>query len=594
MKRAPLVVLTALAIIVSLQVAVPAKTIYIPRLLSGQVSERGPAVARMDFPATHVAFQWTGEEGTGVVFRTIGPDGPGKWQVAEESHDLEDGNTHYSGVFYTGGTQRLEWRPVQLPPIPGSEVVARAQRGDRLTPVKAGELARTAVRSGAPVRMDYVNTSDGPLEARTLPAVARAQTTTTPRVVTRAEWGADESYKSTSGGCKRSFYPLQQLFVHHTAGSNDDPDSAATMRAIYHFHTKSRGWCDLGYNFVIGSDGRIFEGRWARKYQSWETPNSEDPTGNAVSGAHVSGYNSGSIGVSMMGTFTSAKVTAAARDALVRTLAWIMDRHNLDPLTQHTYRNPDTGTTRTLYRIAGHRDAGQTACPGTTLYADLPQLREDVAAMIGGGRQTPAIGLKASPLKFPYGTETTITGSLVDEQGVPMAAKPVTLYSRPNGSRWTVADQMLTAHDGSFSYRTTPTRNAKFGASYAGDTTTWERQSRVVTVKVKAHVTLETVGGTPEGMTMRYEPGTSKVSFRGEVAPTLPGRTVKVKIFKRKADGTDKLLRDKYHTLDANGTYTSGFRPRRAGHVYRVVTWNPKGGGYAASSSPSVFFTVSQ
>ena len=594
MKRAPFVVLTALAIIVSLQVAAPAKTIYIPRTMSGHAVQRGAATARLEFPATHVAFQWTGQEGTGVVFRVLGPDGTGRWQLAEESHDLEDGDTHYSGVYHVGDAKKLEWRPIVLPEAAGSEASARGVRGDRLIPIRPGELARGPVRSAAVVRMDYVNTTDGPLQARTVPAVARAQTTTTPRIVSRAEWGADESYKSTSGGCKRTFFPLQQLFVHHTAGSNDDPNPHATMRAIYHFHTKSRGWCDLGYNFVIGNDGTIFEGRWARRYQSWETPTSEDPAGNVVSGAHVSGYNSGSMGISMMGNFTSAKVTPAARDALVRTLAWVSDRHNIDPLAQHTYRNPETGVSRKLYRIGGHRDAGSTSCPGTTLYADLPQIRKEVAAMIGAGRQTPSIVLRGTPTKLEHGGESTITGTLLDEQGAPMVAKPVTLYTRPSGGRWTIVDQKVTGPDGSFGHTFKPARNTAFGATYAGDSATWERQSRVVRVKVKAIVSLNVEGGTPEGSMFRYEPGTSKVTFRGTVSPSLPGRTVKVKIFKRNADGTDRLLREKFHVLDSNSMYTSGFKPRRPGHVYRVVTWNPRGQGYVASRSPSAFFTVSQ
>jgi hypothetical protein len=269
-----------------------------------------------------------------------------------------------------------------------------------------------------------------------------------------------------------------------------------------------------------------------------------------------------------------------------------MDRHNLDPLAQHTYRNPDTGTSRKLYRMAGHRDAGQTACPGTTLYSDLPRLRKDVAALIGSGRQNPSITLQGAPLKIQHGSQSTISGTLVDEQGAPMVAAPVTIHARPNGGRWTVVGQKVTGVDGSFSHTTQPGRNTKFGATYAGDTSTWERQSRVVTIKVKAIVTLRTEGGRQDGTTMRYEPGTSKVTFRGEVSPSLPGRTIKVKIFRRKPDGTEKLMRDKLHTLDANSTYTSGFRPRRAGHLYRVVTWNPKGKGYIASSSPSVFFTV--
>jgi hypothetical protein len=110
---------------------------------------------------------------------------------------------------------------------------------------------------------------------------------------------------------------VQQLFVHHTAGSNFDRHPKATMRAIYWFHTVRRGWCDIGYNFVISWDGRVFEGRWARRYKPWEVHDSEDARGRAVAGAHVSGFNSGSVGVSVMGNFSRVSAPPDVR----RTLA---------------------------------------------------------------------------------------------------------------------------------------------------------------------------------------------------------------------------------------------------------------------------------
>ena len=59
------------------------------------------------------------------------------------------------------------------------------------------------------------------------------------------------------------------------------------------------GWNDIAYSFLIGEDGRAYEGR-----------------GWGVSGAHTSGYNSVSHGISMIGTFTSRNPNNAALDAL--------------------------------------------------------------------------------------------------------------------------------------------------------------------------------------------------------------------------------------------------------------------------------------
>ena len=199
-----------------------------------------------------------------------------------------------------------------------------------------------------------------------------------PDIVTRAEWGADESLKSTSGGCTRRFYRVQQLFVHHTAGTNNDADPAATMRAIYWYHTRSRGWCDIGYNFVVGPDGAIFEGRWARKYMPWESHSGEDAQGRAVAGAHVADYNSGSVGISMMGDFTRRATECGGarvprRDAGVGGQPSRSEAEGLAPLQEPGLRADETAALHlraSRCRRHGLSRAGR-------LYAALPGIRQE-------------------------------------------------------------------------------------------------------------------------------------------------------------------------------------------------------------------------
>ena len=68
-----------------------------------------------------------------------------------------------------------------------------------------------------------------------------------PDIITRAQWGADESMK-----CPNTVYDdgVRAGIVHHTAGSNDygPQDSAAIVRSIYAYHTRTLGWCDIAYN----------------------------------------------------------------------------------------------------------------------------------------------------------------------------------------------------------------------------------------------------------------------------------------------------------------------------------------------------------
>ena len=227
--------------------------------------------------------------------------------------------------------------------------------------------------------------SDGPAQQVLASGPVVAAAAGQPAVITRASWGANESLRFDAGGHEMwppSYGPIQELFVHHTDGRNDDPNPAATVRSIYYYHAITQGWGDIGYNFLIDASGRIYEGRHARAYAPGETPTSEDLAGNGVRPAQAKGFNDGSIAIAMMGTFQTQLPTVAARTSLEKLLAWIADRHGLNPTASHTYVNPVLGTSKWLPTIAGHRDVNQTDCPGAALYAYLPTIRTDVAARI--------------------------------------------------------------------------------------------------------------------------------------------------------------------------------------------------------------------
>ena len=206
-----------------------------------------------------------------------------------------------------------------------------------------------------------------------------------PAVITRASWGANESYSTNAGGYMRfapSFNPVQKLIVHHTAGRNNDPNPAATIRAIFYDHAVLRGYGDIDYNFLIDAQGRIYEGRRAWISTPATNPTGEDLAGNVVRGAHAKHYNDATVGISLLGNFTSVMPTTAARTALVNLLAWKAERHGLDPKGASTYVNPIDGTTKYLYNISGHRNVNTTACPGERFYNTFATLRQDVANRI--------------------------------------------------------------------------------------------------------------------------------------------------------------------------------------------------------------------
>jgi hypothetical protein len=208
---------------------------------------------------------------------------------------------------------------------------------------------------------------------------------TGPPIVTRAQWGANEGYRFDYAGNETwppSFYPLQVFIVHHTDGRNNDPDPAATIRAIYYDDAIIRDWGDMGYNFLIDAQGRIYEGRHAETYAPGAPHDEEDAAGNVARGAHAKGFNSGSIGIVLLGTFDTVQPTAAARSALAQLIAWEAERHGIDPTTASTYVNADTGMSKLLNHISGHRDVNATDCPGAAFYPTLPALRTEVASRI--------------------------------------------------------------------------------------------------------------------------------------------------------------------------------------------------------------------
>jgi len=209
-------------------------------------------------------------------------------------------------------------------------------------------------------------------------ASAAEASTDQPPVVSRAAWGADPALMTWAP----QFYPTRKLIVHHTDTSNDYTDQAgaeAQIRSIYYYHSVTQGWGDIGYNFLIDKFGNIYEGRYSRDYAGGN-PSGDDAAGNGVTGAHTSGWNSGTVGIAMLGTFTSQDVTPAARDALEALLAWEASRNNIDPQATQQFVNPVSGATTTTANIASHRDYAATLCPGDTFYATLPGIRSDVAA----------------------------------------------------------------------------------------------------------------------------------------------------------------------------------------------------------------------
>ncbi|HVL99664.1 MAG TPA: N-acetylmuramoyl-L-alanine amidase [Egibacteraceae bacterium] len=271
-------------------------------------------------------------------------------------------------------------------PDPGSAEAVAARRGwTRMSePVWVGEASRLQLRvRGGSSRdvavhlVDSVGLSRSLLQRATDAlrtagrGTATAEASTRPAIVTRAQWGADESLRR---GRPEYAKATRAGILHHTATSNDysRERAPAVIRAIYTYHTQSLGWDDIGYNLLVDRYGTVYEGR-------------AGGVGRGVVGAHAGGFNSETFGVTIIGTFTSGLPPRVAMDAAVATIAWKFAVHGINTDPNATVDMASRGSTRypkghraRLHTLSGHRDVSTTACPGDALYPHLPELRRQV------------------------------------------------------------------------------------------------------------------------------------------------------------------------------------------------------------------------
>jgi uncharacterized protein with LGFP repeats len=337
----------------------------------------GPAevVARVHRRSTDdfalVALTWrpgTAPDDVEVQVRTHGSRGWSQW--SELHHHAAEG----PAPGEESGGLRDGTEPLWVDDADG--VQARVLSATGTAPA---DLEVTLVDPGS--QSGIVPAVDHPDRARSsvVPAVLRTTSTTAtattvasrrPRLITRRQWGAEPRMRSRCDS-PRVAKTVQMAFVHHTAGSNrySRSEAPAIVRGIYAYHTQGRGWCDIGYNFLVDRFGRSYVGRAGG-------PNV------AVRGAHSGDYNERTSGVSLIGNFEKARPTRAMKSGLVRLLAWKLGSF---------YRGPRTTVRLEGHRfekISGHRDAMSTACPGRFVYRWLPRLRDRVANRMGGV-QTP-------------------------------------------------------------------------------------------------------------------------------------------------------------------------------------------------------------
>ncbi|MFG2895151.1 peptidoglycan recognition protein [Streptomyces sp. NPDC048248] len=288
--------------------------------------------------------------------------------------------------------ETVDRAPATLPGGLRLELVDPGDEPETARGVHAGPPAPLAPATPEAAASSAVNAQLAPLGATEIPALDKAASRNDvnaadgspagahpyigprPRMVTRAGWGADESLREKAFAYTST---VRAAFVHHSASGNNYTCAQApsVLRAIYRYHVKTSGWRDMGYNFLVDKCGTIYEGR-------------AGGVAKPVMGAHTLGFNHDSMGVAVLGTFTTIEPPQPAVDAIAALTAWKLGLYGADP--QDIARLKSSGGNRfkkgveaKLHVISGHRDGFNTQCPGDRLYDKLGATRIAAAQLQG-------------------------------------------------------------------------------------------------------------------------------------------------------------------------------------------------------------------
>jgi len=181
-------------------------------------------------------------------------------------------------------------------------------------------------------------------------------------IVPRAGWSADEKLrfdKEYKEIWPTEYRTIKKVIVHHTVTRDPEVDPRASLRAIYQYHAVSRGWGDIGYNFLIDQQGTVYEGRFG---------------GDRVVGGHALQYNGGSIGIAILGTYTDHMISDAARSSLMALIR--AKASDLDPVGKSFFIDRDN-----VMNISGHRGVINTSCPGDGFYPQMNNVRRELKGL---------------------------------------------------------------------------------------------------------------------------------------------------------------------------------------------------------------------
>lgn len=195
----------------------------------------------------------------------------------------------------------------------------------------------------------------------------KLEDTITLDLVSRAEWGCPDNDPNSPTYCygpdwEPFLNPITNIVIHHTALEEASGDWAKSVRDVWKYHAETRGWKDIGYNYLIDPNGVIYEGRYG---------------GEFVTAGHTYDHNVGTVGISMLGNYETRELSPEAEASLNKLLEYLLERYKLD--VSSVYRDYMGTYAKT---ITGHRDWAVTACPGTNVYNEISPMRISLASIV--------------------------------------------------------------------------------------------------------------------------------------------------------------------------------------------------------------------
>ena len=373
-------------------------------------------------------FTWTGgadlPDGVRIYLRVRENGSWSPWYLSEAADSgRDDRATPGTGEFVTGGADAIQASVVgsslpaglKLALVPSRPQGEEILGADDLTTTQAAPTpviedasatenqgtqvdpaAMTLPASPASVTRPAAASVAAPATApAAVPVVAPAATIANGlpvAVTTRAEWGANASYMSWDPEYARAGH----VVVHHTAGTNSYSagQSASIVRGIYYYHAVVLDWGDIGYNFLVDKFGTVFEGR---------SGSVAAPAGRMSIGAHARGVNTGTMGISMMGDYSTVSPSDAQLSSVGKMAGWFLKRAGISDVTGWaglhvwTTERYQAGSTISMPRILGHRDVGYTTCPGNVGYSKLGAIR----AIAKAQGSSPQGGSSSAPSTVP-------------------------------------------------------------------------------------------------------------------------------------------------------------------------------------------------